>query len=167
MNLLIYIFLVIQLLDVYSIKIITNKIIDIKNINIHRYSVYSSILFVPFDKFIKQKKKYNKFIRQKNIYNNCATNNNNIIYVYRIEKQSNVERPSSPSIIDFLMVMHLYNMEISIITSINKYFKPYQYTIYDILLYQYSDNKLIFKDKIKKYKKHYIINNNSENIIRV
>lgn len=151
---LIYIFLTILvytadiLVATSAIKRITNKIVDIKNININKYAIYDSIFFIPFDEFIKQKNKYANYAI------------NNLVYVYRAEKQS-------PFVIDFLMVKYFYNMEIPIVTSTDKYFKPFQYTVYDILLYQYFGNKLIFKDKIHKESNHYIIDNNNNDIIRV
>ena len=145
---LIYIFLAI-LVTTSAIKTITNKIVDIKNININKYAIYDSIFFIPFDEFIKQKNKYAKYAI-----------NNNFIYIYKTEKQS-------PFVIDFLMVKYFYNMEMPIVTSTDKYFKPFQYTVYDILLYQYFGNKLIFKDKIYKESNHYIIDNNNNDIIRV
>ena len=145
---LIYIFLTI-LVATAAIKTITNKIIDIRNININKYAVYDSIFFVSFDEFIKQKNKYANY-----------DVNNNFIYVYKADKQS-------PFIVDFLMVKYFYNMEIPIVTSTDKYFKPFQYTIYDILIYQYFDNKLIFKNKIHKESNHYIIDNNNNDIIRI
>jgi hypothetical protein len=146
-NLLVYIFLAI-LLKTVAIKLIINKIIDIRNININKFSVYDSIFFIPFDEFIEQKNKYTNYAI-----------NNNFIYVYKTEKQS-------PFAVDFLMVKYFYNMEMPIVTSTDKYFKPFQYTVYDILLYQYFENKLIFKDKIHKEANHYIIDNNNNDIIR-
>jgi hypothetical protein len=148
MKLLLYI-CAIQILSAYSIRIITNKIIDIKNINIHKYYIYDSIFFIPFDEFTKQKNKFKDYAI-----------NNNFVYIYKAEKQS-------PFIIDFLMVRYFYKTEMSIVTSTDKYFKPFQYTIYDILIYQYFGNKLIFKNKIHKGANHYIIDNNNNNIIRV
>lgn len=146
--LILYIFLTILTITA-AIKQITNKIVDIRNININKYSIYDSIFFISFDEFIKQKNKYANYAI-----------NNNFIYVYKTEKQS-------PFIIDFLMVRYFYNMEMPIVTSTDKYFKPFQYTVYDILLYQYFGNKLIFKDKIHKESNHYIIDNNNSDIIRV
>ena len=84
----------------------------------------------------------------------------NFLYVYKTEKQSLF-------VIDFLMVRYFYNTEMPIVTSTDKYFKPFQYTIYDILIYQYFGNKLIFKDKIHKEANHYIIDNNNNDIIRI
>ena len=112
-GILIYIFLTI-FLKINAIKCIINKIIDIKNININKYTVYDSIFFVSFDEFIKQKNKYANYAV-----------NNNFLYVYKTENKF-------PFSIDFLMVKYSYNNEMPIITSVDKYFKPFQYTIYDI-----------------------------------
>ena len=144
-----FILYLIHVLGIYSIKIITNKIIDVKSININKYKIYDSIFFISFDEFIVKKNKIKNYAI-----------NNNFIYIYKTEKHS-------PSIIDFLMVKYLHSTEMPIFTSMNKYFKPFQYTIYDILIYQYFGDKLIFKDKIKKNDNYYIIDNAHNGINRV
>ena len=131
-----------------SIKLITNKVIDTKNINIFRYNINNSLFFIEF----------NDFIKKKNTFKHFSTNND--IYVYKIEKKSIYT-------IDFLITRFSVINSIPILTSKKKYFKPFQYSIYDILLYKYNDDKLVFKEQINKYSVHYMIDNNSKNIIRI
>jgi hypothetical protein len=129
------------------------KIIDITNIGMSDYytHTHNPILFFEYNNY-------------HDIKINMINNHNNIIYYYK----PHAKNYNNKYIYDFLLVMHSTRLDLPIVTSKNKYFKPFQYSIYDITLYKYNYPYSIIEETIiEKNSLHFLIDNNSKNIIRV
>lgn len=138
--------------NMYNFLYQVPKIIDINNIDINNYYTYNSILFFEYNSYYD--------IKNHNIINNC----NNIVYYYKPHGTGY----NKDYIYDYLLIMHSSKFDLPIVTSKNKYFKPFQYSIYDITLYNYQyPFKIIQETFIEKNSLQFLINNSCKNIIRI
>jgi hypothetical protein len=139
--------------NLYQMK----KIIDINYIDLNKYYVHNSILFFEYSNYHDIKTHHSKIINSPN----------NIIYYYKPTIENNIKYNKN-YIYDFLLIMHSSRLDIPIITSEDKYFKPFQYSICDITLYKYQyPFKIVEELFIEKHSLHFLVDNTSKNIIRV
>jgi len=138
-------------INTFSGKIIRNKIVDVNNININNYYIYNSLLFF----------KHSDYYHLRTNTNSNINYGNNAIYFYKTQTLSEYTY-------DFLLTMYSTKYNLPIITSKDKYFKPFQYSIHDIVLYKYNPTyKIIEENTIKKNSIHFLVNNNGSHIIRI
>ena len=131
------------------------KIIDSSTINLNNYCIHNSLLFLEYSNYYEIKRSHN---------NICNGGKNNIIY-YKIHSDKSDDNKYAH---DFLLTMYSTRLNLPILTSKDKYFKPFQYSIYDITIYKYHYLfKIIEETLIEKNSLHFLIDNNGKHIIRI
>jgi hypothetical protein len=133
------------------------KIIDINIVDVSSYYIYTSKPVLFFE--------YNIHCDIKSHYNNIINNHNSVVYYYK----PHVNNYNNEYIYNYLLIMHSLRFNLPIVTSKNKYFKPFQYSIHDITLYKYNyPFKDIEETTIERNSLHFLIDNDGKkNIIRI
>jgi alpha-tubulin suppressor-like RCC1 family protein len=154
MIIIINLFISILALNASKIPYKTPKIIDIYNIGVNNYHLYTDTPILFFE--------YNNYY---DIKTNMINNHNSIIYYYK----PHAINYNNDYIYNFLLIMHSSRLNLPIVTSKTKYFKPFQYSIHDITLYKYNYSfKIIEETIIEKNSLYFLVDNEkNKKIIRI